>query len=300
MTIPTKKLKNGFEMPVFGIGTYNILGENNTDNFSEQKRQDEINSIKKALELGVSHIDTAESYANGQVEEVVGEAIADFKREKLFLVSKIKKQNLDRGEKGIREAINGSLARLKTSYLDLYLMHRCPKEALFKECVRTMNELVDEGLVKYIGLSNTNTKHTEMLCLLTKHPFVVNQVHLNLQFREPENDGLVEYCQQNDIMVEAWRPVNKGSLSKSGTDITKPGVDILDQMCAKYNKTPAQISINWLISQKNITAIAKSSNQSHLIDNLGALGWQMRPEDIERLSKEFPNQQFISDTVALA
>ncbi len=297
MDIPSKKLKNGFEMPVFGIGTWLMGGgEWNIHNpFNDDKK--DITAIKTAIDLGVTHIDTAESYAGGHTEKLVGEAIKNSGRNKLFLVSKVKKAHFS--NKKIKLALKNSLKRLGTDYLDLYLMHRCPGEKKFKESITAMNELVDEGLVKHIGLSNTNAEHTKILCGLSKHPIVANQVHYNLQFREPEQDGLLDYCQKNDIFLIAWRPVNKGALTKSGTDITTKGIPILDAMCQKYKKTPAQISINWLISQKNVITIAKSSNIEHLKDNLGAIGWSIEDDDIELLRKEFPEQKFISDTVAL-
>lgn len=249
------------------------------------------------MKRGVTHIDTAESYEEGHVETLLGQAIKDYDRQKLFLVSKVSGSHLT--YTGIKQAIQGSLERIGTDYLDLYLMHRCPGEGRFEETVAAMNELIEEGLVRHIGLSNTNTEHTKRLCDMSKHPFVANQVHYNLQFREPEKDGLVEYCQKNDMTLIAWRPVNKGALNKSGLDITKSGIKILDGMCDKYQKTPAQIAINWLISQPNITTIAKSSNPEHLKENLGAAGWQMNEADIEILKKEFPDQRFISDTVPL-
>lgn len=110
------------------------------------------------------------------------------------MVSKVAEQHLNYRE--IKNAIQNSLRRLETEYLDLYLMHRCPSETNFKAAVQAMNELIEEGLVKHIGLSNTNTEHTKRLCALSKYPFVANQVHYNLQFREPEKDGLLDYCQK--------------------------------------------------------------------------------------------------------
>lgn len=290
MTIPEKKLNNGFSMPVFGLGTYQFGEENN------QER--EIKAIKLAIELGLSHIDTAEKYTDGKCEEVVGKGIAGQDRSKLFLVSKVAEAHLNFND--IKTALAGSLRRLGTDYLDLYLMHRCPKENKFKETVLAMNELVDEGLVRNIGLSNSNTEHTKILQGLSKYPFVANQVHYNLQFREPEKDGLLEYCQNNNMLLIAWRPLNKAALSKSGLNIAAPGIELLDSMAKKYNKTPAQISINWLISQKNVVTLVKASSSDHLSENLGAIGWEMEKDDIEKLRNEFPDQQFVSDTVPLA
>lgn len=293
MPIPTKKLKNGFEIPLFGIGTAfmeGVQGLNNDD------QKDKV-AIEAAIDLGITHIDTAESYADGRAETLIAKAIKNSDRKKLFLVSKVEKKHLN--YRDIKIALASSLERLGTDYLDLYLMHRCPDQDKFKESVRAMNELVDEGLVRHIGLSNTNVEHTKMLRDLSKHPIVVNQVHYNLQFREPEKNGLLDYCQKNDMLLVAWRPLGRGALNKSGIDITKSGIPILDEMCRKYKKNPAQIAINWLISQKSVATIAKSSDIEHLKNNLGAVGWQMNENDIESLRNNFPNQKFISDTAPM-
>ena len=290
--IKQKVLKNGFSLPIFGLGTY-AMGEGD-----ETQNQKEITAIRQAVELGIAHIDTAEVYANGRCEKLVGEAVKFFDRKTVFLTSKVQATNLSYA--GIKQALQNSLERLKTDYIDLYLMHRCPEEEKFSECVQALNELVAEGLIRHIGLSNTNALHSKKLCTMSKEPFVVNQVHLNLQFREPEKDGLVDFCQNNDIFLEAWRPVNKGALTKTGVNITKPGIPILDELCEKYHKTPAQISINWLVSQRNITTLAKSTNIDHLKENLGALDWEMEKADIEKLRHNFPGQMSVSDTVPLA
>ncbi len=289
MDIPTKKLKKGFEIPVLGLGTYH-MGE------GDDKK--DIDGIKAALALGINHIDTAENYAGGRCEEIVGEAIKGYEKSNLFITSKIQQSNLTYN--GIKKAVPKILERMGLEYLNLLLMHRCPELNKFEETVKAMNELIDEGLVKNIGLSNTNTEHTKMLCKLSKHPFVANQVHLNLQFREPEKDGLLDYCQNNNMILMAWRPLNKGPRNKSGINMAESGIELIDSLCAKYNKTPAQISINWLLSQKNIITMVKTTNPEHIKENFGALGWEMEASDIEKLRKEYPNQQFISDTVPLA
>jgi diketogulonate reductase-like aldo/keto reductase len=289
MIIPVKKLNNGFQMPMFGIGTYNMAKGNN---------KEDIYSIKKALDLGVTHIDTAESYSEGETEKLVGQAIKNHKRKSLFLVSKVSKENLN--YQGINNSIKKTLERLGTNYLDVYLLHQCPNVENFAECMQAMDEILKQGLIKNIGISNVNTKHSKALQGLSKNPIILNQVHYNLEFREPEKDGLLKHCQKNDMFLEAWRPVNKGDMTKSGTNITKSGIKILDDMCKKYNKTPAQISINWLLSQSFVITLAKSTNIIHLKENLGAIGWEMEQEDVEKLKNEFPNQKFISDTVPLA
>lgn len=288
MTIPTKKLKSGFEMPVFGIGTWQMGGR-----FERNEANDDtadIQAIRTAIDFGVTHIDTAESYAAGYAERIVGEALHGYDRSKLFLVSKVSKWNL-RYEDVIKSA-RASLERLKTDYLDLYLIHHPSTEISVKETMRALDTLYENGMIRNIGVSNFTAERIAEAQSYTKNKIVANQVHYNLIFREPERKGLIKYCQEHDIIFIAWRPVQKGILTRRGTPI-------LDEMCDKYDKTPAQITINWLISQPGIVTLAKTTAIEHLKENLGAVGWMMETADIERLRKEFPNQQDISDTVPL-
>jgi len=287
MNIPVKKLKSGFTMPVFGFGTWLMGGGVQRDLNNDD--QADINAIKAAIDLGVIHIDTAEIYANGHAEELVAQAIKGHKREKLFIVSKVQYNNLD--YENVIKACKQSLKRLKLDYLDLYLAHRFPDNDL-AGTIAGLDELVKLGLVKNIGVSNFTWQHLDQAQKLSKNKIVCNQVHYNLMFREPEVSGLLKYCQDNDVFLTAWRPVGKGNLLSDVPAIVK-------EMCDKYKKTTAQIAINWLISQDHVLTLAKTRNVDHLKENLGAIGWQMDPADIERLKKEYPDQKFISDAVPL-
>ena len=289
MTIPTKQLANGFGMPVFGLGTWQMGGKETRDENNNDAR--DVSAIRFAIDAGITHIDTAERYAEGRAEELVGEAVKSYNRANLFLVSKAGAGHLNYAD--IKLACKNSLARLQTSYLDLYLLHRYPPQGKLEECLRAMNELVDEGLIKNIGISNFNLEHTRQAQSLSRYPIVATQVHYNLLSREPEVSGLLEYCQKNDILLIAWRPVAKGTL-------TEPGIPVVDELCKKYGKTPAQVALNWLMSQQNVVTLAKTSTQEHLQENLGAVGWQIDGHDLERLRKEFPNQEMVSSTIPLA
>lgn len=281
-------------MPIFGLGTWMMGGGNEPDPTSDNSK--DLNLINSALKLGITHIDTAEVYAAGTAEKIVGEAIYKTNRSKLFVASKVQKEHLN--YKDIKTALAESLKRLRTDYLDLYLMHRCPEKNKFKECVLAMNELVDEGLVKNIGLCNTNLEHTKMLCELSKHPIVATQVHYSLRFREPESSGLLEYCQKNDILLIAWRPLGMGVLKRG--KVVLENVSLIRELSEKYKKNPIQIALNWLLTQPNVTTLTKTSNISHLEENLGSVGWEMEWEDREKLRTEFPNQEQVSDTIPLA
>ncbi len=285
MTIPTKKLKNGFEMPVFGLGTW-LLGGTTIHNPDNDDAKD-IQTIKNAINNGVTHIDTAELYADGYAETLVGHAIKDYNRTNLFLTSKVWETHL--GYDDLINAAKASLARLQTNYLDLYLTHRF--STAIKDTMRAMDKLVEDGLVKYIGVSNYTVVQMQEAQSYTKNKLVTNQLHYNLKIREVEKKGILKYCQENDVLLTAWRPLQKGMVLNA---------PILMEMAEKYHKTSAQIALNWLIAQDNVVVISKAANPEHLKDSLGAIGWVMDKDDIEKLRNEFPDQQALSDAVPLS
>ena len=287
MQIPNKKLKNGFEMPVFGLGTWQMGGrfEHNLSNDDDK----DVADIQNAIESGITHIDTAESYADGHTETLVNGGIKGFDRSKLFLVSKVRSRNLGYGD--IIKSCKASMERLGTNYLDLYLVHMYSPNTPLEESMRALDYLKEQGFIKNIGVCNFTLEHLAEAQSYTKNKIVCNQVHYNLIFREPERKGLLEYCQQNDVFLIAWRPVQKGELSENI-------LPIMAEMCEKYQKTSAQIAITWLISQPNVITISKMSDV-HLEENLGAIGWEMESVDIERLRKEYPHQKDVSDAVPL-
>lgn len=288
MIIPAKKLKNGFAMPVYGLGTWQMGGRETHD--PNNNDEADITAIKTAIDLGITHIDTAESYAEGYAEVLVAKAIKYYDRSKLLIVSKAYVDHL--GYDDLIYAAKESIERLNTSYLDVYLAHRYNLTIPVKETMRAMDTLLEEGLIKNIGVSNFTVNELKEAQSYTKHKIVENQLHLNLKYREAEKKGLLKYCQENDVMFVAWRPLQKGILLQEGNNI-------LTEMAQKYRKTPTQIALNWLISQNNIVTLSKTTNTEHLKENLRAIGWQMEKEDIERLRTEYPNQEDVSDTVPL-
>lgn len=275
-------------MPVYGFGTWRLGRQSHLD--PDQAYQAEAENLRAAVQDGIYHIDTAERYSDGKVEQIVGQAIKGLDRSKIFLVSKAKPEN--HSYDGIIKACRDSLQRLGTGYLDMYLLHAFSPEHDLKQAIRAMDDLVDQGLVKNIGISNFNVEHTEQAQQYTRHFIACNQVHYNLIFREPEASGLLQYCQENDIFLSAWRPVEKGVLAVDDNPV-------MHGMVEKYSKTPAQIAINWLMCQPNVVTLAKTSDRAHLEENLGALGWNLSAEDIEILRKTFPNQKNMSDAVPL-
>ena len=275
-------------MPVYGLGTWQMGGRNERD--PKNNDNADISAIRYAIERGVTHIDTAESYANGYTESLVGQAIKPYDRRSLFLVSKVHSSHLEYQQ--VIDAARFSLDRLGTDYLDLYLIHRYSLSTPLGETMQALDELIHQGLVRNIGVSNFPVEKMEEARALTKNKIVCNQVHYNLKYREVEKEGVLRYCQEHDVMLVAWRPLQKGLLLDAVTPV-------VSELAKKYGKTPTQIAINWVISQDHVVTLSKTSNNDHLQENLGAVGWSMDTEDIEKLRSEFPNQEIVSDAVPL-
>jgi diketogulonate reductase-like aldo/keto reductase len=276
-----KTLRSGERVPALGLGTWLIGGERGP-NYSQDESS--LASLKAALELGYTFIDTAEMYADGHCEELIGQAIQGRDRKKLFLVSKVWANHHQYNE--VIAAARRSLARLGTTYIDLYIIHKPNKEVPIEETMRALDILVDKGLIRYIGLSNFSLADFKEAEQHTKHGIVAHQIEYSLLTRNNGKYGTsthmesetIPYCQKNGILMMTVRPLERGLL-------TTKDHPLLAELSAKYNKTPAQIALNWLISKPLVVPIPKASNREHLQENLGALGWQLEKKDIERLDK---------------
>lgn len=286
MYIPTKELKNGFTIPVYGLGTWQMGGSAEADYSNDELY---TQAIKNAIDLGITHIDTAESYGSGHTEELIGEAIEDYDRSKLIIVSKVSAWN--QSYQKLLDSFEKSIKNLKTDYLDLYLLHRYPEPGIdVKETMRALDFLVANGKVKNIGVCNMTIPMIEECQKNTKNKIVYNQLHYSLECREIVDKNILEYCQNNDILVSAWGPLSKGNLKTP---------QLLRDIAEKYNNTPFQVAINWLVSQNNVVVIPKTTSTEHLKENFGALGWALEQEDMDKLMKEYPNQMIVSDRVPL-
>lgn len=281
-------------MPVLGFGTWMMGGELKRNPANDDEA--DVRAIRRAIAKGVTHIDTAELYAEGFAEKIVAKAIKSCQRSQLFIASKVWSDNLKYDDL-IKSAIN-SLKRLDTEYLDLYYIHGPNRNIPLRETIEAMDTLVRYGLIKNIGVSNFDAEQLAEAQALAQNKIVANQVHYNLVFRRPELNGVLDYCQKNGVMLVAWRPLQE-------VMATAQHVPLLEQMCWKYEKTLAQIALNWLVSQPQVVTISTMRTARHLQDNLGALDWKMEDGDIERLRHELPemlrevqmNSSFVFDKV---
>ncbi|AAL82084.1 aldo/keto reductase [Pyrococcus furiosus DSM 3638] len=256
------------KVTAIGMGTWGIGGRETPD-YSRDKES--IEAIRYGLELGMNLIDTAEFYGAGHAEEIVGEAIKEFEREDIFIVSKVWPTHF--GYEEAKKAARASAKRLGT-YIDLYLLH-WPVDDFKKieETLHALEDLVDEGVIRYIGVSNFNLELLQRSQeVMRKYEIVANQVKYSVKDRWPETTGLLDYMKREGIALMAYTPLEKGTLARN---------ECLAKIGEKYGKTAAQVALNYLIWEENVVAIPKASNKEHLKENFGAMGWRLSEEDRE-------------------
>ena len=269
----TKLGKTGIELPAIGLGTWEIGGAVSAD-ISHDKEA--ISAIRSGVELGMYLIDTAEMYAAGHCEELVSEAIKYFTRDEVFIVSKAWYNHLHYND--LIRAAENSLKRLKIEWIDLYLIHWPNPHVPLRESASAMEKLVERGLVRFIGVGNFNVNQMEEIrSYLSNSDIVANEIDYSLLVRGREKE-VIPYCQKHRITVLAYRPLAKGKL---------PQDEFLLNIGNKYQKTAAQVALNWLITNDGVIPIPKAISQVHLKENAGAAGWRLSPEDIESISNHF-------------
>ncbi|PIN81326.1 aldo/keto reductase [Candidatus Woesearchaeota archaeon CG10_big_fil_rev_8_21_14_0_10_32_9] len=275
-----KLLDKDFKIPVLGLGTWGMGGFMETDSSSDEES---IRAIKDAINIGYTHIDTAEVYGAGHTEELIGKAIKDLDRSKLIITSKVFKTNLKYDD--VITSCKKSLEKLQTNYIDLYLIHAPNPKISLEETMKAMDYLIEQKLVRFIGVSNFSVNEMKEAQRYSKNKIIANQIPYNLATRNNDYKGnctnmeseIIPYCQENDIIIIACRPIERGLLLEPNP--------VLDELSKKYNKTKAQIAINWLISKKGIITIPKSTNIEHLKENLCSVGWNLSIEDIKLLDE---------------
>jgi diketogulonate reductase-like aldo/keto reductase len=275
MSVNVKEIFPGVEVPVLGLGTWGMGGRQIEDH---RWNDETIMAIKMAIDLGMTHIDTAEYYGAGHCEELVGQAIEPYFREELFITTKVWHSNLRYED--LLNSMRQSLKRLRLDYVDLYLVHWPNPRVPLKETMRAMEQCVKEGYTRFIGVSNFSVQlMEEAQSYLSNSKLVANQVEYSLLDQKPKME-LLPYLRENDSLLISYRPLGRGTL-------TNPGYKTLDELAERYQKSRAQIALNWLINQEKVITIPKSINPIHLLDNIGALGWKLSLDDELSLTDSF-------------
>jgi diketogulonate reductase-like aldo/keto reductase len=257
----------GVTVPEIGLGVWKYRGG--------------VEPLRRGIELGAFLIDTAEMY---RTEDVVGQAVKGI-REQVFIASKVSGSHLQYDD--VLRAAEASLRELQTDRIDLYQVHWPNARVPIKETMRAMETLVDRGLVKYIGVSNFSVGQLRAAqAALSKYPIVANQVLYNLNSREIEYD-LLPYCQQQNVTIIAYTPLDDGRLATKSRFRRNQGMKVMEEVAAQVQKTLAQVALNWCTSHPNVIAIPKSDSVARTEENCGASGWRLSPEQIQRLDEAF-------------
>ncbi|MGA8849124.1 MAG: aldo/keto reductase [Dehalococcoidia bacterium] len=268
--------KTSTKIAAIGQGCMGIGGY-----LSKDTRQDDnqVSVLRLGIALGMTFVDTAEVYGNGHSEEIVGKAIEGI-RNKVFVTTKVSPEHLFYDD--ILRSVEGSLHRLRTDYIDLYQVHWTNPKTPMNETMRAMEQLFKEGKVKYIGVSNFSLKELKGAQeALSGGEIVSAQVEYNLFDRTIES-SVLPYCQSEGITVIAYSPLDQGKIASGETRMKA-----LQKIAHKYNRTVAQVVLNWLISHPPVIAIPKATNPDHVKENAAAADFQLSDEDFEAINETF-------------
>jgi diketogulonate reductase-like aldo/keto reductase len=262
----------GVQVAAIGQGTWH-MGE------SRRARARETAALSLGLDLGLTHIDTAELYGSGAAEEIVGDALRGRRRAEVFLTSKVLPQNAS--YQGTIRAAEQSLHRLGTDYLDLYLLH-WPGRHSIADTMGAMEQLVAAGKVRFLGVSNFDVDEMrQAMAALTRARLACNQVLYHFGSRGIEH-SLIPLCERDGIAVVGYTPF--GGLPRPGTREWRA----LEEIGARYGKTPRQVTLRFLTRAPGVFAIPKATDPDHVRENAGASGFTLGADDIAAIDRMFP------------
>lgn len=255
------------QVPVLGQGTWNM---------ERDDRQACIRALREGLDLGLTHVDTAELYGRGRVEELVAEAIAG-RRDEVFLVSKVLPQNASRV--GTKRALEQSLARLQTDHLDSYLLH-WPGRHPLEDTLASFVELREEGKILSFGVSNFDEGELEeAVALAGAGQIACNQVLYHLRERTIEH-AVLPACVRHGVTLVAYSPFGSGDFPA--------GHPALLEVAERHGKSERQVALAFLTRHEGTLAIPKAARVEHVRDNAGAADLRLGPADLAQLDAAFP------------
>ena len=263
--------RGGMQVPVLGQGTWQM---------EDDDRQACIRALQAGLDAGLTHVDTAEFYGHGEVESMVGEALAG-RREGVFLVSKVLPSNAT--YEGTLRACEKSLKRLRTDRLDGYLLH-WPGPHPLEETVRAFEALVQDGKVRSWGVSNFNVPELEeALRLAGEGRIACNQVLYHLLERRMEH-AVLPWCEAHGVAVVGYSPFGSGDFPRA----TSRGGKVLAEVAKSHGATERQVALAFLLRRPSLLSIPKASRVEHVRDNAGAVGLKLGAAEVKRLEAAFP------------
>jgi len=266
---------SGKSVPPIGQGTWK-MGAN------ESRRRDEIRALQKGFELGLVLVDTAEMYADGGAERLVGEAVRGI-RDQVFITTKVWPTNASR--QGVVSHLEASLRRLGTDYADLYLQHWPSKTYPLDESMAGLVDALERGLARYIGVSNFPADLLDEAERLTDHRIFANQVSYSLTARAPEV-ALIPYAKTHRVTLMAYSPI----AGVVGSDVDRKRCDALARVASRHDVSSTAVALAWILRPEAgpMVTIPKASRVEHVIHNAEALRVRLSEEDIELLERVFP------------
>ncbi|SDI49383.1 aldo/keto reductase [Natribacillus halophilus] len=273
----TVPLPDGTLLPSIGQGTWK-MGEH------PDKKADEIKALQIGLDLGMNVIDTAEMYGDGQSERVIGEALHQ-RRDEAFLVSKVYPHNAGSGN--IRTACENSLRRLRTDYLDMYLLHWRGFSGSLEDTVEGLEALREEGKISRWGVSNFDTPDMkELLEIKNGSHCATNQVLYHLGSRGIDYD-LRPWHREQQMPMMAYSPLGQGGslISQLTNNLT------IKEIAEKHEAKPLQIALAWTIRTNDVIAIPKGTSPTHVIENAEAATIELSAADLEKIDEVFPKPE---------
>ena len=270
--VPRRKFgSTGVAVPILGQGTWQM---------EHDDRAEAIRAIRRGLELGLTHLDTAELYGSGAVEEMVAEAMAG-RRDEVFLASKVLPSNASR--RGTIAACERSLKRLRTEVLDLYLLHWTGPHPL-EDTLAAFDQLVGAGKIRAFGVSNFDVRELEeAIRLAGPGRIACDQVLYHLGERYAERE-LLETCARHRVALVAYSPLGSGQFPSARSR----GGQVLGEIAARHGASPQQIALAFLTRDPNVFAIPKAARLEHAEANAGAASIRLTPEEIRRIDVAFP------------
>jgi diketogulonate reductase-like aldo/keto reductase len=248
----------GDAVPKLGLGTWRLTGETCYE------------AVRTALELGYRHVDTAARYGN---EREVGRAIADsdVDREDVFLTTKV--WGVHASENGVRRSTRQSLDRLDVARVDLLLIHWPNPLVSVGETLGALADCREDGLTRHIGVSNYSQSRLETAIGATDAPIFANQVQMHPH--RPRR-SLRDFCQREDVMLTAYSPLMHGGAMAD---------DVLADVAAEYDKTPAQVCLRWVVQHDNVVAVPKATSELHQRENLDIFDFSLTPAEMGRIER---------------
>ena len=268
---------NELRLPPIGFGMWDDVAQTVKDTGGRPLDPDidrdaaQLAVLHQAINLGYRHFDTAEMYAAGHSETILGRALLEQERSDFVVTSKVSAENLAYDD--LLAACERSLDRLQTSYIDMYLIHWPNPEIPIADSFRALNHLVNLGKIRHIGVSNFDVPLLEQAVQLCETNLATNQVYYGLLNRKPQENGTLKFCQENRVVLTAYAPLRGGVLTHQTV------VEIADRIAA----TPSQVALNWLIRQPEVITIPHSSNEQRQKDNLEATNIQLNEADVQHL-----------------